>query len=90
VRGFEQQRHPLGPITLTLSQREGGTLSCAPSADAVAGRGNKRWSDLDHPSGTEHGEFGGGQAQLTHIDLNIVFSQTRCGSTAGSGIAAMR
>src|SRR5919108_4791748 len=29
------------PLTLTLSQREGGTLNCAPSADAVAGRGNK-------------------------------------------------
>src|ERR1700704_5433829 len=30
---------PLKPLTLTLSQREGGTLNCAPSADAVAGNG---------------------------------------------------
>src|SRR5262249_36299863 len=28
------------PLTLTLSQREGATLSCRPSADAVAGGGN--------------------------------------------------
>ena len=26
-------------LTLTLSQREGGALSCIPSADAVAGNG---------------------------------------------------
>src|SRR5438270_465491 len=30
---------PRKPLTLTLSQREGGTLNCAPSADAVAGNG---------------------------------------------------
>jgi hypothetical protein len=29
----------LGPLTLTLSRREGGPLNCAPSADAVAGNG---------------------------------------------------
>jgi hypothetical protein len=28
-----------GRAPSTLSQREGGTLSCAPSADAVAGNG---------------------------------------------------
>jgi hypothetical protein len=45
---------------------------------------------LDHPSRAEHGKFGGGQAQLTRIDLDVVFSQTRRSPTAGSGIAAMR
>ena len=53
-------------------------------------RVNLMWSDLDHPSGTEHGELGGGQAQFTRIDFDVVFSQTRCGPTTGGGIAAVR
>ena len=53
-------------------------------------RVNLTWSDLDHPSRAEYGKFGGGQAQFTRIDLDIVFSQTRRSPTAGSGIAAVR
>ena len=38
------------PLTLTLSQREGGALSCAPSADAVAGNGRPLSYSLRSPS----------------------------------------
>ena len=97
MRGFEPQCHPLGSLILTLSRGKGNKryalwgknlkLHLTPMGSLHV---NLTWSDLDHPSRVEYGKFGGGQAQLTHIDLDIVFSQTRRGSTAGSGIAAMR
>jgi len=39
VRGFAPKAGDT--LTSTLSRGEGGTLNCAPSADAVAGRGSK-------------------------------------------------
>ena len=96
MRGLEPQCHPLGSLILTLSRGKG-------IKDTPCGKNLKRhltpmgslrvnltWSDLDHPSRVEYGKFGGGQAQLTHIDLDIVFSQTRRSPTAGNGIAAVR
>ena len=35
------RRATVKPLTLALSRREGGTLNCAPSADAVAGGGDR-------------------------------------------------
>jgi hypothetical protein len=37
--GLGSLAHPSAALTLTLSQREGGTLNCAPSAVADAGNG---------------------------------------------------
>jgi hypothetical protein len=94
---LEPQCHPLGSLILTLSRGKGNKryalwgkaleLHLTPM-DSL--RVNLTWSDLDHPSRAEYGKFGGGQAQLTHIDLDIVFSQTWRRPTAGSGIAAVR
>src|SRR5262245_27284415 len=97
VRGCEPQCHPLRSLILTLSGGKGNkryalwgkslTLHLTPMGSL---RVNLAWSDLNHPSRAEYGKFGGGQAQLIHIDLDIVFSQTRRSPTAGSGIAAVR
>jgi hypothetical protein len=94
---LEPQCHPLGSLILTLSREKGNKryalwgkaleLHLTPM-DSL--RVNLTWSDLDHPSRAEYGKFGGGQAQLTRIDLDIVFSQTWRSPTAGSGIAAVR
>src|SRR5689334_24386738 len=43
----------MGTLTLPLSRWEGGTLNCAPSADAVAGGGNRRERGLER----DHGHY---------------------------------
>src|SRR5437870_11685838 len=51
------------PLTPTLSQREGGTLNCAPSADAVAGNGRPlSWAPS---AGAVAG--GGGEAEMSRL-----------------------
>mgnify|MGYP003577177440 CR=1 FL=1 len=97
MRGFEPQCHPLRSLILTLSGGKGNKRSSLWGKDLelhltpmVSLRVNLTWSDLDHPSRAEYGEFGGGQAQLSRIDLDIVFSQTRRSPTTGSGITAVR
>ena len=97
MRGFEPQCPPLRSLIRTLSRGKGNKryalwgknlgLHLTPMGSL---RVNLTWSDLDHLSRTEYGKFGGGQAQLTPIDLDIVFSQTRRSSPASSGIAAVR